>query len=434
MNTVQPNKVLIVGAGLGGLCLAHGLRQAGIHVQVLERRSTPNEQPASYGIHLNADGLRALHACLPAESWARIVASATPARDVVRFWSPSLSTISTLDRQTHENASDPITRRRAVSRDALHDALLLGLNRRTDSEEDVIQWGKELVRHEDAAEGGVRVHFSDGTSAHGDLLVGADGSNSRVRKQRMPELTRQDLGVVNVAGRVPLSPALRSLLPEHLVDGSVNNIVPAGPGWTFVSTWPAARAPGASAAEHAPHVVWAWVGTRESYGPKLDEMTSAELRAHVLSNLSTWAPGLRAMVTETIEATIARVPLRTMPHLQPWSTTAVTLLGDAIHNMTPMAGIGANTALRDADQLRIALTMPGHAPLLDRVAIYEDAMRTYANQALAESTRNALNAGSRSTWRRTAFRTLLRVSEAIPWVHRTMFGMTSAEYAEVKAS
>jgi 2-polyprenyl-6-methoxyphenol hydroxylase-like FAD-dependent oxidoreductase len=73
-------KVVIAGAGagLGGLCLAHGLRRAGVDVQVLERRPTPADQPSSYGIHLNASGLGALHACLPAANWAQPAASAVP--------------------------------------------------------------------------------------------------------------------------------------------------------------------------------------------------------------------------------------------------------------------------------------------------------------------------------------------------------------------
>src|SRR5215471_18009457 len=65
-------KVIIAGAGLGGLCLAHGLRQAGLEVQVLERRPSPADQPASYGIHLNRNGLAALRACLPAASWEQL--------------------------------------------------------------------------------------------------------------------------------------------------------------------------------------------------------------------------------------------------------------------------------------------------------------------------------------------------------------------------
>ena len=90
--------------------------------------------------------------------------------------------------------------------------------------------------------------------------------------------------------------------------------------------------------------------------------------------------------------------------------------------MTPMAGIGANTALRDADQLRRALTTardPVHA-----IATYENAMRDYANHALALSTRNAINAALATPANRAVFRTLLRVGSHIPALRRKMFGPT----------
>ncbi len=62
-------RVLIIGGGLGGLTLAHGLRNSGIGVAVHERSSRTGPQPAGYGIHINDHGNRALHACLPEENW-----------------------------------------------------------------------------------------------------------------------------------------------------------------------------------------------------------------------------------------------------------------------------------------------------------------------------------------------------------------------------
>jgi 2-polyprenyl-6-methoxyphenol hydroxylase-like FAD-dependent oxidoreductase len=90
--------------------------------------------------------------------------------------------------------------------------------------------------------------------------------------------------------------------------------------------------------------------------------------------------------------------------------------------MTPMAGIGANTALRDSDQLRQALTAPGAADTVSRVGAYEEQMRGYANQALALSTRNARNAAATDRLPRLAFRTVLRLAEAVPPIKRKMFG------------
>jgi 2-polyprenyl-6-methoxyphenol hydroxylase-like FAD-dependent oxidoreductase len=107
-----------------------------------------------------------------------------------------------------------------------------------------------------------------------------------------------------------------------------------------------------------------------------------------------------------------------MPTLEPWEPSNVTLLGDAIHNMTPMAGIGANTALRDAAELAEALLNQDTTDLTARIGAYEQNMREYANQALALSTRNA---ASPKRLPRTAFRSLLRIAEAIPPVKRKVF-------------
>ena len=93
--------------------------------------------------------------------------------------------------------------------------------------------------------------------------------------------------------------------------------------------------------------------------------------------------------------------------------------------MTPMAGIGANTALRDADGLRRALTAPEPRDLVDRVGRYEEQMRGYANEALALSTRNARNAASTRRLPRLAFHTLLRLTDAVPAVRHAVFPATA---------
>jgi 2-polyprenyl-6-methoxyphenol hydroxylase-like FAD-dependent oxidoreductase len=389
-------RVLVIGAGLGGLCLAHGLRQADIDVHVMERRPNPHHQPASYGIHLNANGLAALHDCLPPANWHRLAAAAVPAPDVVRFHDEQLAVLAVHD---HEPADpDPITGRRAIRRDALHDALLLGLD-------DAIRWNSRFHSYTCNPDGSVRVTCTDGTEHVADLVVGADGVNSTVRGQRLPDLHRVDLGILNIAGRVPLTPQLRSLLPATLIDGAVNNIVPAQPGWMFVSTWNAQT--GSEATEFA---VWAWAADRGTYPAHVESLNPAQLRDLVADQITDWSPALRHLIDATDPATVGLVPLRTMPALDPWQPSPVTLLGDAIHNMTPMAGIGANTALRDADTLRRALLKPG--PLVEQVGHYEQQMRAYANQALALSTRNARNAASSAHIPRLAFRTVLRVAQA----------------------
>jgi 2-polyprenyl-6-methoxyphenol hydroxylase-like FAD-dependent oxidoreductase len=204
-------------------------------------------------------------------------------------------------------------------------------------------------------------------------------------------------------------------MPATLLDGGITNIVPRGPGWMFTSTWPTAPARGAPADGH---LVWAWAADRRTYPDDVDDLSPAQLRDLVGDRISGWSPVLRLLVAETDASTVARVPLRTMPSLPPWAASTVTLLGDAVHNMTPMAGIGANTALRDADELRRTLTAPGSLSTVSRVDAYERRMRRYANQALATSTRNARTATSTGRLPRLAFRTALRIAGAVPPVHR----------------
>ena len=219
-------KVAIIGAGLAGLTLAHGLRNSDVEAEVFERNASAADHPSSYGIHLNADGLRALYACLPAANWAALDESAIAAPDVVRFRDRRLRPLLTVDLAA-STQRDPVTHRRAVGRDDLHAALLIGLG-------GAVRWGREFVGYERLGRG-LQVHFADGSHVNADVVVGADGANSRVRAQRLPQLRRIDLGILNVAGRTPLTRSLIKSLPPNLVDGSINNVVPTGAGWMFIS-------------------------------------------------------------------------------------------------------------------------------------------------------------------------------------------------------
>ncbi|WP_199032616.1 NAD(P)/FAD-dependent oxidoreductase, partial [Ralstonia sp. ASV6] len=61
----EPLHVTIIGAGLGGLCLAQGLRRRGIAFDVFERDAAMGSRPQGYRIRIDAAGQRALQDCLP---------------------------------------------------------------------------------------------------------------------------------------------------------------------------------------------------------------------------------------------------------------------------------------------------------------------------------------------------------------------------------
>lgn len=415
-------KVLIIGAGMGGLCLAHGLRGAGIDVEVFERNAENVDGLPGFGIHLNRHGYGALRDCLPEENWKMFDTTAGQAGNLTRFYDEQLNVLAIRD-DSHsvDNSHGLVDERRSIGRIELRNILLHGA-------EDMVHWGKKFTSYEHTSDNRVRAHYEDGSYAIGDLLIGADGSNSRVRGQYLPDLHRIDLGVLNIAGRYPLTPERERTLPADLIDGSPNSIVSPRSDWMFVSAWREAKETASD--EESPndgdYVVWAYVAARTSYPSDVLHWDVERLCDLVRSRIKGWAPQLRSLVGGSDVSTISPVTLQSMPILQSWPSSNVTLLGDAVHNMTPMAGIGANTALRDAGVLRRALieVAGGRKWLVDAVAGYEEEMRVYANQAIGLSTRNAKTAGSDALLPRLAFRTLLRVAEAVPVVKRRVFAST----------
>jgi len=421
-------RVLVIGGGIGGLCLAHGLRGAGIDIEVYERTRVRSDWLQGYRIHLNPNGCRALHRCLPAANWAAFDATAGTDEGGFSFYDQRLRRLATVDRELlAAGECGPVARHRSVSRIRLREVLLRGLD------PDVLHEGREFVRYEHTADSRVRAHFADGSTAVGDLLVGADGSNSRVRGQYLPELRRLDTGVLNIAGRYPLTEANAARLPEQLQWGAAN-VIPPRSDWMFVAAWRTQRASAEGAgpdgggravarADSEDYVLWAYAAAGSTFPAGVTALDGAALRDLALSRMDGWADGLRTLVAGADPATVDTVTLRSMPRLTPWPASQVTLLGDAIHNMTPMAGIGANTALRDASVLRDALieVSAGRRELVAAVADYEEQMRTYANRAIQLSLDNAQRAVSDARLPRLAFRSVLRLAEAVPPLKRAMF-------------
>jgi 2-polyprenyl-6-methoxyphenol hydroxylase-like FAD-dependent oxidoreductase len=62
-------QIAIIGGGIGGLCLAQGLKKAGIGATVYERDETPASRLQGFRIHISPEGSRALHECLPQDLW-----------------------------------------------------------------------------------------------------------------------------------------------------------------------------------------------------------------------------------------------------------------------------------------------------------------------------------------------------------------------------
>jgi 2-polyprenyl-6-methoxyphenol hydroxylase-like FAD-dependent oxidoreductase len=258
--------------------------------------------------------------------------------------------------------------------------------------------------------------------ATADVLVGADGANSRVRHQLLPHATRIDTGVVAIAGRYPLTPERATRLPRAL-STVANVVIPSGPGSLFTAVWHVDRDTGpVEHLDRADYALWGYADAADRLPGDVAGLDGPALQRLVLDRLDGWSPGFRELIAGADPGTLNAFPVKSAGPVDPWPTGPVTLLGDAIHNMTPMAGIGANTALRDADLLRRALiaVRDESAGLIPAIAGYEREMLDYGFAAVRRSLRNARQAASSTRFSRAVFRAALRLVAAVPPVRRAM--------------
>src|SRR5215831_11293451 len=92
-------KVMIVGAGTGGLCLAQGLNADGIAVEVFERDYSPTDRLQGYRLSIDANGSHALNSCLPQPLFEKLVQNCAIPSQAVSILDHRLNTL--LARKSH---------------------------------------------------------------------------------------------------------------------------------------------------------------------------------------------------------------------------------------------------------------------------------------------------------------------------------------------
>jgi 2-polyprenyl-6-methoxyphenol hydroxylase-like FAD-dependent oxidoreductase len=185
----------------------------------------------------------------------------------------------------------------------------------------------------------------------GDVLVGADGAASRVRRHYLPHVRPIDAGAVSVAHKIWLTDEVRAALPRL---GTGMNIVNVNaPCFLFTSAF---EPPGGAS---RPYLLCALVTRPDVLPPDLTELDGDGLRAAVDVLVAGWHPQLRRALAESDPESRNAIAFRAAEPGPPWPSTSVTLFGDAIHLMPPIGGLGGNTALRDAHLLTRLLTAAG---------------------------------------------------------------------------
>ncbi|MGF1428710.1 FAD-dependent monooxygenase [Kitasatospora sp. LaBMicrA B282] len=373
-------RVALVGAGIGGLGAALVLRRAGLQVEVYEQAAELSEVGA--GIHLAPNGSRVLHR-LGLEPRLREVA-AQPQALQVRLWDRGVTV-----------ARQPMGAAWAAEFGAPHYTLHRADLHRILAE----QVPAESVHLNHRCTGfaedeqGVRIDFADGSSAHADVLVGADGVHSVIRQALAGSEQPQFAGTAALRGVVPAE-----LVPELAVEDM------------YVWTGPSARllvcpVQGGRGL--------AFVAVVPDSGDLRDSWSRQGDPAALAAAFADWEPTVRTLLGAATEA--GHWSLYDREPLARWSTGRSTLLGDAAHPMLPHYGQGASQALEDAVALAACLGERTAGP-----AGIAAALRRYQELRLEHTTRvrgEALTGGSQRLGGRKEGEMSAMV-EDIAWVQR----------------
>ena len=355
--------VAIVGAGLGGLCLAQALRRAGISAQVFERDRGRWDRPQGYRLHLDADGVNAVREVLAPEGVRRFAATSMTPLPFHSIIARDLSPVAR--RPADDHGEEPIHAN--VDRATLRALMLDGID---------VQFGEKFERYESDASG-VTVHFASRRTVRADVLVGADGIRSAVRAQRVPGARVQDSGVRAIYGRLPIAVA-RAGLPAAALDDVFTVALDddkrfLGLGPVIFPEQPAPKE------DYEVCIIGA---RRELYGAEdavLRRMPSADLQQHAQQVLASWPEHVRAVIAAGDPTSFFYVEMMTSVPIEMPPSPNVTLIGDAIHAMTPTLGRGANLAMRDGARLDRVLATGG--PL----GAFEAEMTAYGFAVVRES-------------------------------------------------
>lgn len=404
-------RVLVAGAGIGGLALAQGLRRTGVDVTVVER-DTDLATTGGYRLHLGPEAVAALRELLPPQRFETLMASSAGSRRseaalrdhrgrlLLRAEGPQSGVALDVDRITL----------RTILSEGLDDALRLGTECTTWQVTDAgVQVSTTETRTTAA---GARVHAPDddttpAPSPHGsdpagtfdaDVLVIANGPGSPLVQELAGTSVDEVTDFVSITGRTTwqdVEQQGRDFL-QHAPHFSVG---PAGVAVFATHHDPVGgslvRSTRARPATVSPTVIWGLIVHRDQLTPtqlrRLRTMEQVELTdlATTLLDARHWHAPLRNVVARAEIGSVSgyRLHASDPDHLAPWPAGVVTALGDAVHAMPPTGGRGAATAILSAAALVHALGAVTRGEVTVPVAVeaYEDRMRRHAAPAVRES-------------------------------------------------
>lgn len=366
-------KVIIVGAGPGGLCAALTLQRRGIPCILLERAHRERLfADVGGGYDIGTNSLKMLD-CLGVGRAVREGGRRTA--EVLSYTSGG----ALYDRMRFPTDSDVV----GVLRSTLQHAFLEALN------PGVVRCAANIVdvKHSDEA---VEVVLADGARLRADVLVGADGVWSAVRGAIFPDETPPHFCNLSCAwGRTPtdgLGKELSELLPPP--DRAISVM---GPGRLFLAGCP------------GEDWLWSAFWRTDHFKPSDSRDTAKQT---VAGQFEGWGAIASGLIDRARPETILEVGIWDRDPAPAWTRGRTVLLGDAAHPMTPFLGQGANSAMIDAFVLGNFLA---DEALPDAFSLFEDRRKKAVEK-------NVKSARSLARWMTTnsrlsalAFRSMMRI-------------------------
>ncbi|CCP03197.1 putative flavoprotein monooxygenase [Erwinia amylovora Ea644] len=311
-------KAMIIGAGIGGMCTAIALRRCGIESEVFE--AVKEIKPVGAAISIWPNGVKCLN-YLGMKEALRAIGGPMDYMAYKDFRSADSLTQFSLDPLVQRSGERPYP----VARAELQAMLLDTFGRHR------VQFGKRVSRVEQNSDG-VTAFFTDGSEAHGDLLIACDGTHSVVRTAVLgfsPE--RRYAGYVNWNGLIEIDPLLAPVnqWTTFVGEGKRVSLMPvSGNRFYFFFDVPL---------------------------PKGLAEDRSSIRADLSRYFAGWATPVQRLIAQLDPNITNRVEIH---DIEPFATLVkgrIALLGDAAHSTTPDIGQGGCAAMEDAVVLAMAL-------------------------------------------------------------------------------
>ncbi len=349
MSLIRDKKIAIVGAGPGGLTLARLLQMRGTEVTVYERDSSRDSRNQGATLDLHHDsGLAALAAAGLMEAFR---ASYRPGADRLLITDDQASV---LHRDPSSEGSPQ--ERPEIDRGPLRNMLLASLHA------DTVRWDHKLAGStEEGAQ--VWLHFSGSESVLADLVIAADGANSRLRPS-ITSIRPVYSGVTIVEGNVAHAATVLPAIVAMLSGGFRAIFAVGGKKSLSIGT----KGDGSAAFYCGFKVQESW-----AQAPGVDFSSPAERLGWFHATYPGWSECWDALFEHTDKLVVR--PQYVCPFDQNWPAKPdMTVIGDAAHVMPPYAGEGVNQAMLDALVLAQHLLSDDHSDTQSAIAAYEREM------------------------------------------------------------